>query len=146
LHHAWARTRSTGIRQCDTGHLANFVASADDAPVFTGPDGALLRRSNFRRRVWLPALEAAQLPAVHFHDLRHTGNHLTAISGANLRELMVRMGHSSTRAALIYLHSTYERQREIAAAVDQLAKKQLKGGSSSASARRTGTQRARGRT
>ena len=43
---------------------------------------------------------------MHFHDLRHTGNTLTATAGANLRELMTRMGHSSTRAALIYLHST----------------------------------------
>jgi hypothetical protein len=37
--------------------------------------------------------------------LRHTGNNLTATAGANLRELMARMGHSSTRAALIYLDS-----------------------------------------
>ena len=60
------------------------------------------------------------------HDLRHTGNHLTATSGANLSELMARMGHSSTRAALIYLHSTDGRQREIAKALNQLAKNQLK--------------------
>jgi hypothetical protein len=38
-------------------------------------------------------------------------------TGAKLRELMARMGHSSTRAALIYLHSTSERQREIADAL-----------------------------
>jgi hypothetical protein len=39
---------------------------------------------------------------------------LTAAAGANLRELMTRTGHSSTRAALIYLHSTDERQQAIA--------------------------------
>jgi integrase len=38
-----------------------------------------------------------------FHDLRHTGNQLTANAGANLRELMARMGHDGERAALIYL-------------------------------------------
>ena len=64
-----------------------------------------MRRANFRRRTWLPALKKAVLPVVHFHDLRHTGNNLTATAGANLRELMARMGHSSTRAALIYLNS-----------------------------------------
>jgi integrase len=48
-------------------------------------------------------------PASRFHDLRHAGNTLTADAGASLRELMDRMGHSSTRAALIYQHSSDER-------------------------------------
>jgi hypothetical protein len=38
----------------------------------------------------------------HFHDLRHTGNHFAAASGASTRELMGHMGHVSMRAALIY--------------------------------------------
>jgi hypothetical protein len=62
---------------------------------------------------------------MHFHDLRHTGNGLTANAGANLRELMTRMGHSSTGAALIYLHSTDERQREIAAGLEQLVRARM---------------------
>jgi hypothetical protein len=44
------------------------------------PRWARLRRSNFRRRVWLPALSKAGLPEIHFHD-RHTGNILTATAG-----------------------------------------------------------------
>jgi integrase len=56
-----------------------------------------LRPGNFRRRAWAKALESAHLEAIHFHDLRHTGNNLTAEAGASLRELMERMGHSSTR-------------------------------------------------
>jgi hypothetical protein len=51
------------------------------------------------------------LAHVHIHDLRHTGNQFTADAGANLKELMARMGHDSPRAALIYLHSSVERQR-----------------------------------
>jgi integrase len=54
-------------------HLSCFAQSGDDGLVFTGPTGAPLRRGNVRRRTWLPALTAAGLPAVHFHDLRHTG-------------------------------------------------------------------------
>jgi integrase len=72
--------------------------------VFTSPTGAPLRHSNFYRRVWVKARELVGVPDVHFHDLRHTGNTLTVTAGANLRELMARMGHSSTRAALIYLN------------------------------------------
>ena len=102
-----------------------FAQDGDDGLTFTGPSGAPPRRGNFRSRTCLPALKKADLPAVHFHDLRHTGNTLTAHGGANLRELMARMGHSSTSAAMIYLHSTYERQREIADPVGTLAAGEL---------------------
>ena len=40
---------------------------------------------------------------------------------ASLRELMERMGHASSRAALIYLHSTHDRQRTLAEALSQRA-------------------------
>ena len=107
-------------------HLQCFAQDGDDGLVFTSPAGTPLRHSNFYRRVWLKAVEAAGLSGVHFHDLRHTGNALTADAGASLRELMERMGHSSTRAALIYLHSTDERQRKLADAVGKQARAELR--------------------
>lgn len=85
---------STDLRK----HLRTIPAGA---LVFTGPEGSALSSTNFRRRVWLPALATVDLEGVHFHDLRHTGNQFTADAGANTRELMVRMGHDSQRAALI---------------------------------------------
>ena len=103
-----------------TWHLARFTAPDADALVFTSPTGRPLRRGNFRRRVWVKAAEVVGVPEAHFHDLRHTGNNLTAQAGANLRELMERMGHSSPRAALIYLHATTERQRALADTVGML--------------------------
>jgi integrase len=69
-----------------------------------------LSNTNFRRRVWVPALAAVGLEGIHIHDLCHTGNQFTANAGANTRELMVRMGHDSDRTALIYLHSFDRRQ------------------------------------
>jgi integrase len=107
-------------------HLAQIEKPRPPVLVFTSPEGMPLRHRNFRRRVWLPALTKAGLQGVHFHDLRHTGNTLTADEGANLRELMERMGHSSTRAALIYLHSSGERQRKLAEAVGKTARAALR--------------------
>ncbi|HTR92730.1 MAG TPA: tyrosine-type recombinase/integrase, partial [Trebonia sp.] len=95
------------------------------ALIFTSPDGAPLRHSNFYRRAWMPALKAVGLEGVHLHDLRHTGNQFSAEAGANLRELMERMGHDSTRAASIYLHSSAERQRAIADRVGKNAREAL---------------------
>jgi integrase len=51
----------------------------------------------------------------HNHDLRHTGNNLASSTpGASLADLMSRMGHASTRAALIYQHTNQERDEHIA--------------------------------
>jgi integrase len=108
-------------------HLERFASGDDEALVFTSPMGTPMRHSNFYRRVWLPAVAKVGRPGVHFHDLRHTGNTLTSSDeGANLRELMDRMGHSSTRAALIYLHSSNERQRMLADAVGKTARTALR--------------------
>jgi integrase len=94
-----------------------------------GSKGGQLRRSNFRL-IWTEARNAIGLPGLHFHDLRHTGNTMAAGQGASLRELMERMGHSSPRAALIYLHATRERDQAIAAGMGQVlreARKQRNG-------------------
>ena len=48
-----------------------------------------------------------------------------AEAGANLRELIGRMGHASSRAALIYLHSTQDQQRILADAIAQRTCKNL---------------------
>ena len=63
---------------------------------------------------------------MHLHDLRHTGNTLAAETGATLRELMDRMGHASTRAALIYLHAREQRGKTIASGIDSMVKKATK--------------------
>jgi hypothetical protein len=62
---------------------------------------------------------------LHFHDLRHTGNTFAASTGASTKELMVRMGHASARAALIYQHATEERDVAIAEGLSAMVEKEL---------------------
>lgn len=114
-------------------HLDEFVTDRHDALILTGVKGAQLRRSNFTD-VWRKATAAAGLEGFHFHDLRHTGNTLAGEAGASLRELMDRMGHSTTRAALIYQHRTSARDKKIADEISKRAK---------AERPRSGTRRAR---
>ncbi len=102
-------------------HLSQWVGPGASALVFSSPDGSGLRRSNFNRRVWQPACRAAGLSGLRFHDLRHTGNTLAASTGASTKELMSRMGHASSRAALMYQHATSERDRVLADALSRLA-------------------------
>jgi integrase len=94
-------------------HPAKFAETGPGGLVFVGEKGGRLRRQNFRA-VWVAGLSEAEVPAVHFHDLRHTGNTLAAAQGATLRELMERMGHASSRAAMIYQHISKDRDRHIA--------------------------------
>nr|WP_307831292.1 tyrosine-type recombinase/integrase [Nucisporomicrobium flavum] len=102
-------------------HLAAFVDDDPDALIFTGPLGAPIRRGNFNPLVrWSAAVEKIGVKGLHFHDLRHTGNTVAARTGASTRELMARMGHDSSQAALIYQHATAEADRAIAAAVDEV--------------------------
>ncbi len=102
-------------------HLDRWSEAGPDGRVFVGPKGATPRRTNFNR-AWSAALAGAGKagtppPAgLHFHDLRHTANGF-ASGVASLREMMARMGHSTTRAALIYQHSDRERERQMAAAI-----------------------------
>jgi len=63
-------------------------------------------------------------PDLRFHDLRHSGAVLAAMSGATLAELMARLGHSTPTAALIYQHAAKGRDREIAALLSKLAEQQ----------------------
>lgn len=101
-------------------HLTRFVEGVPDALVFPATEGGFMRRSNFRRRVWLPATEAVGLPGFRFHDLRHTAATLALTAGANPRELMARIGHASPTAAMRYQHVLEGRDSAIAGALDQL--------------------------
>lgn len=100
-------------------HLKQFVPEGDDALLFGTATGNYLARSNWNQ-TFRRAAEAAQLPPVRPHELRHTGATLAAGTGATTKELMRRMGHASPAAALIYQHAADERDSEIARALDAL--------------------------
>lgn len=102
-------------------HLERFAEPGKRGVVFVGPKGGRLRRSNFRV-IWNKARASVGLPDLHFHDLRHTGGTLSAATGATLKELMARLGHSSVRAAMIYQHATRDRDRAIAKALGDLVR------------------------
>ena len=72
-------------------------------PVFPGVD-----YTNWRRRVFVPAVERAglALPYPTPHDLRHTYGSWLADAGVPPHDIMALMGHGSLRATERYLHSS----------------------------------------
>nr|WP_236654389.1 tyrosine-type recombinase/integrase [Streptacidiphilus anmyonensis] len=104
-----------------TARLEHFVAPGPVSHVFTGALGGQFRRSNFHE-VWERDRKKAKISEeVHFHDLRQTGNTPASNAGASTRELMTRMGHSSTRAVDLSAHDRRpgSRHRGQAGADDQ---------------------------
>ncbi|MFF4813085.1 tyrosine-type recombinase/integrase [Kitasatospora sp. NPDC001309] len=106
-------------------HLERHASEGQDGLFFVGPRGGRLRRSNFRDDWTAAKAKAGVSPDIHFHDVRHTGNNIAAQNGASTRELMTRMGHSTTRAALIYQHMTSDRDRSIADKMGEAARQAL---------------------
>jgi integrase len=101
------------------GHLDQFVDDAADALLFPAEHGGHLAPATLYRHFY-KARAAANRPDLRFHDLRHTGAVLAAATGATLKELMDRLGHSSPGAALRYQHTAAGRDREIAAALSRM--------------------------
>lgn len=73
--------------------------------VFSSSDGGPLRRSNFRRRQWLPAVRESVGEPCRFHDLRHSHVALLIRSGEHPKTIASRLGHTSVRTVLdVYGH------------------------------------------
>jgi integrase len=93
-------------------YLASVPLGADDL-LFTTSSGGPMRRTTLYT-AWRRATRAVGITGLRLHDLRHTGNTLAASTWASTKELMSRMGQSSSRAALIYQHATQHRDDVIA--------------------------------
>ncbi|MEA2826290.1 MAG: hypothetical protein QOG43_729 [Actinomycetota bacterium] len=100
-------------------HIDQWTGPAADDWVFTGAKGGPLRDAVWQHH-WDVARRSVGLADLHFHDLRHVSATLTAATGAGVKEIMHRLGHSSAQAALRYQHATPERDRSIAEAISRL--------------------------
>jgi integrase len=84
--------------------LATHPSCVPDDPeaiVFADGNGNFLWHSNFRQRVWIPALQAAGLPEdLRIHDMRHTCAALLIAQGAHPKAIQVHFGHSSIQVTM----------------------------------------------
>jgi len=108
-------------------HLLRQVLDGHDHDqVFTGAHGGFLRRSNFSRRTFGPAVNgnpadatAPVLAGMHFHDLRHT--HKTWLIEDDIPEIAQakRLGHRLPGVRGIYSHVTPAMQQRITDALQR---------------------------
>jgi integrase len=82
-----------------------MVGKGRDDLVFTDQRGGVLRNSNWRARVFQPAVEKCQtdddtFPSITPHDLRHTAASLAASAGANVKAVQRMLGHAKASMTL----------------------------------------------
>ena len=77
------------------------LAAGNHGYVFGSVDGAVIRHSNFSRRVWRPALQKAGIDRqVRIHDLRGTAASWLIHHGVDIMELAKVLGHSDPSITL----------------------------------------------
>ncbi len=94
---------------------------APDELVFGSMRGTPLQPSNFRQRVWDPALRQADLDGegYRFHDLRHTCVSRLVAAGADVKLVQAVAGHANPLITLKrYSHLLDARVREAAQRFD----------------------------
>ena len=85
--------------------------------------GAPLDYTNWRRRTWTTASDAAGLSGLRFHDLRSHAATAAVAAGVVVNTTQTRMGHSSVRMTMnIYARATGEYDRNAADAVGELVR------------------------
>lgn len=102
-------------------HLVCHVGAGEDALLF--PSGASPTRwlqVKALYRDFHKARGAIGRDDLRWHDLRHSGAVLAASAGANLAELMGRLGHSTPSAAMRYQHVADGRDRAVAENMSKL--------------------------
>ncbi|UCD88800.1 MAG: site-specific integrase, partial [Desulfobacterales bacterium] len=73
--------------------------------VFPNKAGGPINQSNMLNRHFFPALKAAKIPRIRFHDLRHTYASLLIEQGENIKYIQNQLGHSSPTVTLdVYAH------------------------------------------
>ena len=96
-------------------HRWVFDKNQDD-PLFHTEEGTFLRNTNFTRRVFIPALKAAEVKKIRIHDLRHTAASIAISAGATPNMVKEMLGHSDVQLTMrVYAH-IFEADREKVAA------------------------------
>jgi len=105
-----AANRAVTLPRWLVEELAQHIAEwpADNRHLFTSPEGGYLRATNFRRRVWKPAVSKSVGEPMRVHDLRHSHVALLIEQGVHPAVVASRLGHTSVRTVLDVYGHLYE--------------------------------------
>ena len=95
------KSRSVVLPQTVLNRIEHLLVDRPESELlFTTAKDCPIRHANFRRRVWVPATEAAGLNGLRIHDLRATAASIAVASGANVKSIQDMLGHASAAMTL----------------------------------------------
>ena len=87
--------------------------------VFTQATGHPLTTGHLRR-LFYRVLDSANLPRIHFHDLRHAAGTRLAEDGVDVKVISAMLGHANTTITRdLYLHTTPRMKQDVADRLDE---------------------------
>lgn len=98
-------------------HMAGrgLTGAKRDELLFTRAGGGPLVYSNWRSRVWLPAIETAGHVGAGYHDLRRASATALVAEGVDVKTAQTRLGHSDPRLTLqVYAEAVEDADRRAA--------------------------------
>lgn len=115
------RDRYVTLPPTTAGKVKALAAGRSTGPLFRGPRGGRWRAGTWRRK-WEKATEAAGVPGIHPHELRHLYASEAIAAGADIKKLQHQMGHGTATLTLdTYGHLMAEGTEAIADSLDYLA-------------------------
>lgn len=106
-----------------------LLLRSSDEFVFTSHKGMCIRKSDFIRRVFHPAIKQIGREGLRFHDLRHTAVALAIETGAHMKAIQARMGHANIATTMdVYGHLMPNTDADLASALDTLRSEKLEEG------------------
>jgi integrase len=89
--------------------------------IFTNEVGRHVQTNNLRLRSFLPLLDRAGVPAIRFHDLRHSCATLLLLAGVHVKVVSEMLGHSNIGLTLdTYSHVLPSMQADAVAKMEAL--------------------------
>ena len=102
-------------------HLREHVGTEPDALLFPDPKTGAFHTEGRFHRPFDAARKAIGRDGLRFHDLRHFGGVMAAVAGGTTKEVMDRLGHTTSSAAMRYQHVAAGRADALAERLSALA-------------------------
>jgi integrase len=110
------------LRRTVTAEHIRIHGIGRDELLFSTEVGTPISRNTFRTRVWLPGVAASGIDfGVRMHDLRHAHASWLLAGGADLKDVMDRMGHAQIQTTQKYLHTLPETDQKNLDALTRIA-------------------------
>lgn len=98
------RIRSVDLPDWVLEMIVELAGDRRSGLLFAKSTGRPPSASNWRSRIWVPALQSAGIGHARIHDLRHTNASWLIQDGWSLAEVGAHLGHVSPQTTQIYAH------------------------------------------